>query len=159
MFPHTFNHKTFQMQLSPVNKKYFIGLILFSSLSFASPYAAQSILGKWNQVIARQYLTDEAAKTVGKPYVETDMSTIGTVVYDFKSDKTYEMTSVSSLDGDKRESKGIWSLARSELTMSTVTGGQSVKSTVSFQSGDLIIETLHPESKKTRKVVLTFKKV
>ncbi len=142
-----------------MNKKHFIGLILFSSLCFASPSAAQSILGKWNQVTARQYLTDEAAKSVGKSYVETDMSTIGTVLYDFKTDKTYEMTSVSSLDGDKREFKGIWSLSGSELTMSTITGGQSVKSTISFQSGDLIIETLHPESKKTRKVVLTFKKV
>jgi hypothetical protein len=146
------------MRLSPLNKNHFFGLALFFSLGFGLPCAAQSILGKWNQVTARQYLTEEAAKSVGKPYVETDMATIGTVVYDFKTDKTYEMTSVSSLGGDKREFKGQWSLTGSELTMSTVTGGQSVKSTISFQSGDLIIETLHPESKKTRKVVLTFKK-
>ncbi len=147
------------MKLSLLNKNYFFGLVLFSSLGFALPCGAQSIFGKWNQVTARQYLTDETAKSVGKPYVETDMATIGTVVYDFKTDKTYEMTSVSSLGGDKREFKGIWSLTGSELTMSAVTGGQSIKSTISFQAGNLIIETQHPESKKTRKVVLTFKKV
>ncbi len=147
------------MKLTRINSSYFLRLVVFSILGFTAPCKAQSIIGKWNQVTARQYLTDETAKTVGKPYVETDMATIGTVIYDFKTDKTYEMTSVSSLGGDKREFKGIWSLTGSELTISAATGGQTIKSSVSFKSGDLIIETLHPESKKTRKVVLTFKKV
>lgn len=141
-------------------KSYFLtGLVLFSFMGLSVPCVAQSIIGKWNQLTARQYLTDEAAKSMGKSYVETDMQTIGTVVYDFKTDKTFEMTSVSSLGGEKRESKGVWSLTGSELTMSALKGGQSVKSMISFQSNELIIETLHPESKKIRKVVLTFKKV
>jgi hypothetical protein len=140
-------------------KKYHIGLFFIACLICANGAAAQSIIGKWNQTTVKQYLTDDGAKSSGKPYVETNMAAIGAVVYEFKSDKTYVMTSTAGAGGDQRIYKGSWSLTGNALIMSATTGGQSITSTVSFQSGDLVIETLHPESKKTRKVVLTFKKV
>jgi hypothetical protein len=149
------------MKSLPGIKRYLFGWVLFSALAFTSkPCSAQSIIGKWNQISAKQYLTDEGAKAIGKPFVETDMSTIGKVVYEFKTDQTFIMTSTSSLGGDPRIYKGSWSLSGNELSMSPETSKTaSIKSTITFQSGDLIIETLHPESTKTRKVVLTFKKL
>jgi hypothetical protein len=140
-------------------KRYFTEFFFTACLFCANGAAAQSIIGKWNQTTVKQYLTDEGAKSSGKHYLETDMAAIGSVEYEFKSDKTYVMTSTPVSGGDQRIYKGSWSLAGDVLTMSATTGGQSITSTVSFQSGDLVIETLHPESKRTRKVVLTFKKV
>jgi hypothetical protein len=132
---------------------------MFLFLSYKNKISAQSLIGKWNQITVRQYLNDGSANSPAKPYVETDMSTIGVVVYEFKSNKTYVMTSTSKLDTtDKRTSIGTWSQTGNALTMSTSTGGNSMTGTISFQSGNLYLETLHPESKKIRKVVLIFKK-
>ena len=51
--------------------------------------AAQSIVGKWNQISSKQFLTAEGSKTHGKSVLETQMASIGTVTFEFKSDHTY----------------------------------------------------------------------
>ncbi len=141
-------------------KNYFFLLVLLTCIMSTKKISAQSVIGKWNQVTVRQYLNDGSVGSNGKPYVDTDMSTIGSVVYEFKPDNSYVMSSTSKLDADdKRVSKGSWKQSGNNLTMSTITGDQSITSSVSFQSGDLVLETIHPESKKTRKIVLIFKKL
>ena len=146
------------MNHSPVFKNLFIGIISVCSL-FSSKYSfAQSIVGKWNQVTVKQYLTDEGAKKYGKPFVVTDMSTIGTVVYEFKSSHTYVINSGEE-DAGSRTFTGSWSMDGNILTMTDQKGTTAVQSTVTIKSGVLVMETLHPESKMDRKVEITFKKV
>ncbi len=91
--------------------------------------------------------------------METDMSTIGTVIYEFKSDHSYLISSGSGPDADSRTYTGTWSLAGDQLVMTDQTGNTAIKSALTLQSGLMTIETLHPESKITRKVELIFKAV
>ncbi|MEO7486970.1 MAG: hypothetical protein ABIU77_07700, partial [Ferruginibacter sp.] len=67
---------------------------------------AQTIVGKWNQVSSKQFLTAEGAKVHGKPVVETQMKTIGTAVFEFKSNHTYVAKSSSTLT-----LTGTWSIS------------------------------------------------
>jgi hypothetical protein len=142
----------------PAVRKLFIGFVFISSLISSKNSFAQSIVGKWNQVTVKQYLTDEGAKKYGKPFVVTDMSTIGTVVYEFKSNHTYVINSGTE-DASSRSFTGNWSMDGNILTMTDQKGTTAVQSTVTVNSGVLVMETLHPESKIDRKVEITFKKV
>ena len=145
------------MSKSPFFKNLLIGFLFFTCFLFSKNAVGQGILGKWIQVTAKQYLTDEGAKKYGKPFVETDMSTIGTVIYEFKSDHSFFISSGTGQDTDSRTYSGSWSLTGDQLIMTDQKSNLSVKSTLSIQSGVMIIETLHPDSKITRKVALTFK--
>ena len=145
------------MNYLSVFKNFFIGFISICSLISSTNSFAQSIVGKWYQVTVKQYLTDEGAKKYGKPFVVTDMSTIGTVVSEFKSDHTYVTTS-GNKDGESRTYSGSWSLDGNVLTMTDQKATGAVQSTVTITSGVLVMETLHPDSKITRKVEITFKK-
>ena len=146
------------MSHSPIVRKLFIGFVFISSLISSRNSFAQSIVGKWNQVTVKQYFTDEGAKKIGKPFVVTDMSTIGTVVYEFKSNHTYLINSGEE-DAGSRSFTGSWSMDGNILTMTDQKGTTAVQSTVTIKSGVLVMETLHPESKMDRKVEITFKKV
>jgi hypothetical protein len=140
-----------------VARNLLIGFIFISSLISSKNSFAQSIVGKWYQVTVKQYLTDEGAKKYGKPFVETDMSTIGTVISEFKSNHTYVTTS-GNKDGASRTYSGSWSLDGNILTMTDQKATAAVQSTVTLKSDVLVMETLHPDSKITRKVEITFKK-
>jgi len=138
-------------------KNLFIGFISICSIISSKNSFAQSIVGKWNQVTVKQYLTDEGAKKYGKPFIVTDMSTIGTVVSEFKSDHTFVTTSGTS-EGGSRTYSGSWSLDGNTLTMTDQKASAAVQSTVTIKSDVLVMETLHPDSKITRKVEITFKR-
>jgi hypothetical protein len=141
----------------PVDKSLIISFFSICFLIFSNQSTAQSIVGKWNQVTVKQWLTDEGAKKYGKPFVVTDMSTIGTVVSVFKSNHSFVTTSSNS-QGGSRTYSGTWSLDGNILTMTDQKASTSVKSTISEKSGVLIMEILYPDSKTTRKVELTFKR-
>jgi len=141
----------------PVFKNLFIGFIFISSLISSKNSFAQSIVGKWYQITVKQFLTDEGAKKYGKPFIVTDMSTIGTVVSEFKSNHTYVTTS-DNKDGASRTFSGSWSLDGNVLTMTDQKATASVQSTVSIKSGVLLMETQYPDSQITRKIEITFKK-
>src|ERR1700750_987277 len=133
------------MQILPRLKYLFIGFISLCSFISTKNSFAQSIVGRWNQVTVKQYLTDEGAKKYGKPFIVTDMSTIGTVVSEFKSDHTYVTTSGNS-DGGSRTYSGSWSLDGNVLTMTDQKATATVQSTVTLKSDELVLETLHPDS-------------
>ncbi|HET7000188.1 MAG TPA: lipocalin family protein [Puia sp.] len=145
------------MQNLPGLKYLFIGFISFCSFISSENSFAQSIVGKWNQVTVKQWLTDEGAKKYGKPFIVTDMATIGTVVSEFKSDHTYVTTSGNS-DGGSRTYSGSWSLDGNILTMTDQKVTAAVQSTVTIKSDMLVMETLHSDSKITRKIEITFKR-
>jgi hypothetical protein len=145
------------MKQLPGYRNLFIGFIFISSLISSRNVVAQSIVGKWNQMTVKQYFTDEGAKKFGKPFIVTDMTTIGTVVSVFKSNHTYVTTS-GTQNGESRTYSGSWSMDGKVLTMTDEKATATVQSTVSIKSGVMVMETLHPESKMTRKVEITFKK-
>src|SRR5437763_307526 len=97
-------------------KNSFFCFICICSLVYPRYSMAQSIVGKWNQVTVKQYLTDEGVKKYGKPFVVTDMSAIGTVVSEFKSNHTY-VTNSGNSQGESRTYSGTWSLNGNVLTM------------------------------------------
>jgi hypothetical protein len=145
------------MDYLPVCRSLLIGLIFTGSLVSSNPSLAQSIVGKWYQVTVKQYLTDEGAKKYGKPFIVTDMSTIGTVISEYKSNHTYVTTS-GNKDGSSRTYTGSWSMDGNILTMTDQKATAAVQSTVSVKSGILVLETNYPDGKVTRKVEITFKK-
>jgi hypothetical protein len=145
------------MNHNPVARNLFIGFIFIGSLISSKNSCAQSIVGKWYQVTVKQYLTDEGAKKYGKPFIVTDMSTIGTVVSEFKSNHTY-VTSSGNKNGDSRTYSGSWSLDGNILTMTDQKATATVQSTVTVTSDVLVMETLRNDSKTTRKIEITFKK-
>ena len=138
-------------------KNLFIGFISICSLFSSKNSIAQSIVGKWNQVTVKQWLTDEGAKKYGKPFIVTDMSTIGTVVSEFKSNHTYVTTSGNS-QGESRTYSGSWTLDGNVLTMTDQKANASVQSTVTIKSDVLVMETLRADSKITRKIEITFRR-
>jgi hypothetical protein len=141
----------------PVLKNVFTGAIFFASLISSKNSSAQLIVGRWYQVTVKQYFTDEGAKTYGKPFIETDMSSIGTVVSEFKSNHTYVTTS-GNKDGASRTYSGSWSMDGNVLTMTNPKATTAVKSTVTITSRVLVMETVYPDGKVTRKIEITFKK-
>ncbi len=145
------------MNQLPVFKNLFIGFIFIGSLISSKSSFAQSIVGKWYQVTVKQYFTDEGAKKYGKLFIVTDMSTVGTVISEFKSDHTYTTTS-GNRDGASRTYSGTWAMDGNVLTMTDQKATATVQSTVTVKSGILVMETLHPDSKISRKVEITFKK-
>src|SRR5450631_101934 len=66
-----------------------ISIICLSAITTCD---AQSIVGKWNRVSAKQFYTPEAAKTLGKEFTEVSMASTGVDVIEFKSDHTYTKT-------------------------------------------------------------------
>jgi hypothetical protein len=146
------------MKHSAVFRNLFIGFISISSLICSQHAVAQSIVGKWNQVTVKQYLTDEGAKQYGKPFIVTDMSTIGTVVSEFRSNHTYTTSSSSLQGGESRSYSGSWSLDGNILTMTDQKATATVQSTVTIKSGTLVMETLRKDNKITRKVEITLKR-
>ena len=142
----------------PVFKNLFSGFMFICSLVYSGTTVAQTVIGKWSQVTVKQYFTEDGAKKYGKPFIVTDMSTIGTVTSEFKSNHTY-VTISGRQDGSSRTYSGSWSLDGNVLTMTDEKATAAVQSTVTIKSGVLVMETLHPESKITRKVEITYKKV
>jgi len=127
---------------------------------------AQSIVGKWNQISSKQFLTDEGSKTHGKSVLETQMSSIGTVIFDFKSDHTYIEKTSHAGDSKVITFTGTWSLSANQLELkldpkqedpkyNPKNDAVPPKITISINGNTMIWSTLYPESKITSKIELT----
>jgi Lipocalin-like domain len=136
----------------------------FSSLNKCD---AQSIVGKWNGVSTKQFLTAEAASTHGKPVLETQMTTIGSVVYEFKSDHTYIMKSTSINNSSKvRTFTGTWSVTGNQLQSkldpkqedpkdNPIKDATSTNTTMSIKGNTMVWTTLYPDNKTVNKIEVT----
>jgi hypothetical protein len=130
----------------------------------------QSVAGKWNQILVKQFLTAEGAKTHGKPVLETQMATIGSVVFEFKSDNTYIEKTSKLNDSAVLKFTGKWSLSGNQLELkmdpeqedpkyNPKKDSVSPKITISINGNSMIWTTLYPDSKTTTKIELTFTKM
>lgn len=127
---------------------------------------AESIVGKWNQISAKQFLTAEGIKTHGKSVLETQMSSIGTVIFDFKSDHTYVEKTSHAGDSKVLTFTGTWSLSGNQLELKLDPKQEdpkynpkkdaiSPKITISINGNTMVWSTLYPDSKITTKIELT----
>ena len=145
-------------------------LIVFSCMIVVmvslTSFDTQSIVGKWNQVSSKQFLTPEGVKTYGKPVLETQMATIGSVVIEFKSDNTYIMKSSSINDSKVLTFTGTWSLSGNHLEMKLDPKHEDPKynpkkdavtpnTTISINGNSMIMNTLYPDRKIINKIELT----
>ena len=128
---------------------------------------AQSILGKWNQISSKQFLTAEGSKKLGKSVLETQMSSIGTVVFEFRSDHTYAMKTSHTGDSGVLTLTGTWSLTGNQLELKLAPEQEDPKynpkkdtvppkTTMSINGNTMVTSTLYPDSKITTKIELTF---
>lgn len=127
---------------------------------------AQSIVGKWNQISSKQFLTAEGSKKLGKSVLETQMSSIGTVVFEFKSDHTYVMKTSHAGDSGVLTLTGTWSLTGNQLELKLALEQEDSKynpkkdavppkTTMSINGNTMVTSTLYPDSKITTKIEIT----
>jgi len=67
--------KTFALEVTFIITCIIVGFSGFNKCD------AQSIVGKWNQISSKQFLTAEGSKKLGKSVLETQMTSIGTIVF------------------------------------------------------------------------------
>ena len=146
-------------------------LVICITIGFAgfTKCDAQSITGKWNQVSSKQFLTAEGAKAHGKPVLETQMTTIGTVIFEFKSNHTYVVKSSSTHDPKVRTITGTWSLSEDQLQMKmdakqedskyNPKGTSSSITTISVNGNTMVMGTNYPNSKITSKIEITLVRI
>ena len=127
---------------------------------------AQTIVGKWNQVSTKQFLTAEGAKTHGKSVLETQIASIGTVVFEFKSDHTYIEKTSHAGDSKVLTFTGTWSLSGNQLELkldpkqedpkyNPKNDAVPPKITLSINGNTMVWSTLYPDSKITTKIELS----
>jgi hypothetical protein len=127
---------------------------------------AQSIVGKWNQISSKQFLTAEGSKTHGKSVLETQMASIGTVVFEFKSDHTYIEKTSHAGDSKVLTFTGTWSLSGNQLELkldpkqedpkyNPKNDAVPPKITLSINGNTMVWSTLYPDSKITTKIELS----
>ena len=127
---------------------------------------AQSIVGKWNQISSKQFLTAIGSKKFGKSVLETQMTSIGTIVFEFRSDHTYAMKTSHAGDSEVLTLTGTWSLTGNQLELKLAPEQEdpkynpkkdavSPKTTVSINGSTMVTSTLYPDSKITTKIEIT----
>jgi hypothetical protein len=138
-------------------------------IGFASFTAcnAQSIVGKWNGVSTKQFLTPEGATAYGKQVLETKVGTTGSAVNEFKSDHTWVTKSTSINDSKVLTLTGTWSLTGNQLQMKLDPKQEDTRynpkkdaitpnTTISITGNTMIWNTLYPDSKMVNKIEITF---
>jgi len=78
---------------------------------------AQSPVGKWNLVSGKEYYTPEAAKKLGKTFVEVPMASAGSSVIEFKADHTYIKTLSGKYQPKPVTTTGTWSVSGNQFEM------------------------------------------
>lgn len=88
-----------------------IGLAAFTKCN------AQYVVGKWNRVSGKQFFTAEAAKTLGKSFIEVPMASAGSSVIEFKADHTYIKTLSGKYQPKPITLTGTWSVSGNQFEM------------------------------------------
>jgi len=122
---------------------------------------AQGIVGKWESVSAKSYLTPEAAKEMGSPVITSASGKdAGSAVNEFKSDHTFKMSVTPPGNTDEITMKGTWSLAGDQLKISMDSpGNPSTTITVLINGNTMIMSSRMAPPSRMTKVETTFRKV
>jgi hypothetical protein len=156
----TKTHKTFALKVM------LILICIIIGVSGLNKCGAQPIVGKWNQISSKQFLTAEGSKKLGKSVLETQMSSIGTVVFEFKSDHSYVLKTSHAGDSGVLTLTGTWSLMGNQLELKLAPEQEDPKynpkkdtippkTTMSINGNTMVTSTLYPDSKITTKIEIT----
>jgi hypothetical protein len=160
--------KLFLFNACAVRMGIFCVFLLFGFVSI-NYCAAQSIVGKWNQLKIKTFYTAEGAKANGNhTESEINMSTIGTGVFVFYSNHTYRLETTTG-DSKVKTFLGTWTLTGNQLEMKLLPqqedpkdnpkpGTPAEKTTVSFNGNIMEWTTPYTNSTTISKVVLTLAK-
>ena len=155
-------------------KALLIGICIITGFAGITKCDAQSFVGKWNRVSGKQFFTAEAAKKLGKSFIEVATASAGSEVVEFKTDHTYSQVLSGDYQPKPMVLTGTWTVSASQLTLKldrnqpdpkynprtvalsislvpyTVTGNTM---TLSYQ-----VTANNPMSSKINKIEETFKK-
>jgi hypothetical protein len=142
-------------------------IVVFFSFNLCD---AQSVVGKWNQISAKQFLTAEGARTHGKSVLETQMAGIGTVIFEFRANHTYVEKTSHANDPGILTFTGTWTVSENQLVLkldpvqenpkyNPKKDSSSPKIALVFNSDTMIWTTLYPDGKITSKTEIMFKKI
>jgi hypothetical protein len=122
---------------------------------------AQAIIGKWEAVSTKSYLTPEAAKEMGSAVIVTTSGPeAGTGTNIFRSDNTYTMSVTPGGSQDAIVMKGKWTLSGDQLKIIMDSPGNPTTTiTVSFSGNNMVMSNKMPAPSKTTKVETTYRKV
>ena len=135
---------------------------------------AQSIVGKWNQVSAKQFFNAEDAKKLGKSFVETPTGSAGNTAIEFKTDHTYVKTLSGKYHPTPVLLTGTWKVSGNQFEMkidakqadpkfNDPRGNDSNSDTASLKDDTLIITTPvpadNPLGMKIIKIEATYKRI
>jgi hypothetical protein len=135
---------------------------------------AQSPAGKWNRVSGKQFFTEEAAKKLGKTFVEVPMASAGSSVIEFKADHTFIKTLSGKYQPKPVTLTGTWSVSGNQFEMkmdahqadpkTNPTGNTaSATSTISVSGNTLTVSVPvsgdNPMTSKINKIEETYKKM
>ena len=134
---------------------------------------AQSPVGKWNRVSGKQYFTPEAAKKLGKAFVEVPMASAGSSVIEFKADHTYIKTLSGKYQPKPITLTGTWSVSGNQFEMkmdanqadpkTNPTGNAASTTTTISVSGNTLTVSIpvsgdNPMTSKINKIEETYRK-
>ncbi|MEP6948188.1 MAG: hypothetical protein ABI863_02890 [Ginsengibacter sp.] len=105
-----------KIQLSNFKALFIIACIITVLTAFTK-CDAQSFAGKWNRVSGKQYFTADAAKKLGKPFIEVPTESAGSEVVEFKADHTYSQVLSGSYQPKPMVLTGTWTVSGGQLTL------------------------------------------
>ncbi len=135
---------------------------------------AQSIIGKWKQVSAKQFFNAEDAKKLDRSFIEVPTGSAGNTVIEFKSDHTYNQTISGKYQPKPISLTGSWSGLGDQFKMkidanqadskNTPKGNDPNGATVSLKDGVLTVSmpvtaTNNPLGMKIIKLETTYKRM
>ena len=122
---------------------------------------AQAIVGKWESVSTKSYLTPEAAKEMGSPQVVTASGPeAGKSINEFRQDNTYTMSVTPPGTEDPITMKGKWKLSGDQLKITMDSPGNPTTTlTVVFTGNNMVMSSKMAAPSKTTKVETTYRKV
>ena len=146
---------------SPFTYKSVLSACLIIVASGFMPSKAQNIVGKWESVSSKSWLTAEAAKEMGSPQVvSTSGPDAGKGTNEYKADHTFTMTVTPPGSQETITMKGKWALSGDQLKITMDSpGNPSTNITVVISGNTLVMSSkMQPPSKMT-KVETTYKKI
>lgn len=135
---------------------------------------AQSPVGKWNRISGKQYYIPEAAKKLGKAFVEVSTASAGSSVIEIKADHTYIKTLSGKYQPQPITLTGTWSVSGNKFEMKTNPNqmgpkanpmGITAPTTTTFSvSGNTLIVSIpvsgdNPMMSKINKIEETYEKM
>jgi hypothetical protein len=147
--------------LSKIKFKSVLSVCIIIAASSFCQSDAQAIVGKWESVSSKSYLTPEAAKEMGSPQIVTASGPeAGKAINEYRADHTYTLSVTPPGSAEAIIMKGKWTLTGDQLKITMDSpGNPSTLITVVFTGNTVVMSSKMAPPSKTTKVETTFRKI